>query len=115
MALPCAPASAQVPTLDPPFNGDYSVNDLGLPAGVSPRLGGLTLKAGTTDKLLLGGAADAAQGTLYEVTVARNPQGHISGFVGTAKVYAAAPNVDGGVDYGPGNVLFVARWPSNEL
>src|SRR5690242_13569035 len=41
--------------------------------------------------------------------------GHISSFVGTAKVYAAAPNVDGGVDYGPGNVLFVARWPSNEL
>jgi hypothetical protein len=115
MALACAPASAQVPTLEPPFNGDYAVKDLGLPAGVSPRLGGLTIKAGTTDKLLIGGAADASQGTLYEVTVARDAQGHISSFVGSAKVYAAAPNVDGGVDYGPGNVLFVARWPSNQL
>jgi hypothetical protein len=115
MALACAPASAQVPTLEPPFNGNYAVNDLGLPPGVSPRLGGLTLKAGTTDKLLIGGAADSAQGALYEVTVARNPQGHISGFVGAATVSAAAPNVDGGVDYGPGNVLFVSRWPSNEL
>jgi hypothetical protein len=115
LAFACAPASAQVPTLAPPFTGHYAVSDLGLPAGVSPRLGGLTLKAGTTDKLLIGGAADATQGTLYEVTVTRDAQGHINGFSGTATVYAAAPNVDGGVDYGPGNVLFVARWPSNEL
>jgi hypothetical protein len=114
-ALACAPASAQVPTLEPPFNASYSVNVLSIPPGVSPRLGGLTLKAGTTDKLLIGGAADSTQGTLYEVTVARDPQGHISGFVGSAAVYAAAPNIDGGVDYGPGNVLFIARWPSNQL
>ena len=115
MAVLCAPASAQVPTLQSPFGGDYAVSVLPLPAGVSPRLGGLTLKAGTTDKLLIGGAADSAQGTLYEVTAARNAQGHITGFVGTAKVAAAAPNIDGGVDYGPGNVLFVAQWPTNAL
>src|SRR4051812_15974001 len=115
LAVACTPASAQVPTLAPPFNANYSVSDIGPPPGVSPRLGGLMLKAGTTDKLLIGGAADATQGTLYEVTVARDPQGHISGFVGTATVAAAAPNIDGGLDYGPGNTLFIARWPNNEL
>jgi hypothetical protein len=115
MAVVSAPASAQVPTLSAPFAGHYGVSDLGLPPGVPTRLGGLTLKAGTTDKLLIGGGADATDGALYEVTVTRDAKGHINGFAGTATVYAAAPNVDGGVDYGPGNVLFVARWPTSEL
>src|SRR3954454_18916424 len=111
----CAPAGAQVPQLEPPFTAGYSVADLGVPPGVSPRLGGLTLKAGTTDRLLIGGAADASQGTLYEIGVTRDAQGHINGFAGSGTVAAAAPNIDGGVDYGPGNVLFIARWPSNQL
>ena len=42
MVLACAPASAQLPQLEPPFAAHYSVNDLGIPPGVSPRLGGLT-------------------------------------------------------------------------
>jgi hypothetical protein len=113
--LLCAPAHAQVPTLAPPFASHYSVNVLQTPPGVPTRLGGLTLKAGTTDKLLLGGEANSATGALYEVTVARNPQGHISGFVGTATRYADAAYNDGGIVYGPGNVLFLARWPQNEL
>jgi hypothetical protein len=111
----CAPAGAQDLQLEAPFAGDYAVTDLGTPPGVSPRLGGLTLKAGTADRLLIGGAADASQGTLYEIGVTRDAQGHINGFAGPATVYAAAPNIDGGVDYGPGNVLFVSRWPSNQL
>jgi hypothetical protein len=115
MALGCAPATAQLPTLQAPFAGDYTVSDLGVPPGVSPRLGGLTLKAGTTDTLLIGGAADASQGTIYEITVARDAQGHINRFVGTGRVFAAAPNIDGGLEYGPGNVLFAARWPTNAL
>jgi hypothetical protein len=115
MAIGCAPASAQVPVLSPPFTNNYAVSVIGAPAGVPTRFGGLTLKAGTTDKLLLGGAANSADGALYEVTVARDPQGHISGFVGTATRYAAAAYNDGGIVYGPGNVLFLARWPVNEL
>ena len=101
--------------LSPPFGGSYSISDLGAPAGVPTRFGGLTLKAGTTDKLLLGGAANGSDGALYEVTLARDPQGHISGFVGTATRAADAAYNDGGVIYGPGNVLFLARWPNNEL
>jgi hypothetical protein len=114
-ALACAPANAQVPTLEAPFNASYAISDIGAPPGVAPRLGGLTLKAGTTDKLLIGGEADAATGALYEVAVARDAQGHISGFVGAATRFADAAYVDGGVSYGPGGVLFLARWPSNEL
>jgi hypothetical protein len=114
-ALLGAPANAQVPALSPPFTSSYAVNVIGTPAGVPPRFGGLTLKAGTTDKLLLGGEANSATGALYEVTVARDPQGHISGFVGTATRYADAAYNDGGVVYGPGNVVFLARWPVNEL
>src|SRR4051812_46435014 len=110
-----APADAQEPQLAAPFTAAYSVADLGTPPGVSPRLGGLTLKAGTTDRLLIGGAADASQGTLYDIGVTRDAQGHINGFAGPATVAAAAPNIDGGVDYGPGNILFVSRWPSNAL
>ena len=70
----CAPASAQVPALSAPFGGSYSISDLGAPAGVPTRFGGLTLKAGTTDKLLLGGGANGSDGALYEVTLARDPQ-----------------------------------------
>jgi hypothetical protein len=114
LLLLAAPARAQ-DQVAAPFARDYSITDLGVPPGVSPRLGGLTLKAGTTDRLLLGGAADATQGTLYEIGVTRDAQGHINGFAGPGTVFAAAPNIDGGVDYGPGNVLFIARWPTDQL
>jgi len=115
LALACAPARAQDVQLQPPFAGSYSVKDLGPPPGVPSRLGGLTLKAGTTDRLLIGGEADAATGALYEVRLVRDSGGHITGFAGTAKRFADAAYNDGGVAYGPGNVLFLARWPSNEL
>ena len=78
-------------------------------------LGGLTLKAGTTDRLLIGGAANDAAGALYEVGVVRDGSGHIVGFSGSATRFADAANNDGGVTYGPGGVLFLARWPLNEL
>jgi hypothetical protein len=115
LALAGAPARAQDLKLEAPFAGSYSLADLGPPPGVPTRLGGLTLKAGTTDRLLIGGEADGANGALYEVRVVRNASGHITGFAGTATRFADAAYNDGGVAYGPGNVLFLARWPVNEL
>ncbi|HEX5617050.1 MAG TPA: hypothetical protein VFX51_01445 [Solirubrobacteraceae bacterium] len=115
LALACAPARAQDLQLAAPFAGSYSVKDLGPPPGVPSRLGGLTLKAGTTDRLLIGGEADGSTGALYEVRLVRDAGGHVTGFTGTAKRYADAAYNDGGVTYGPGNVLFLARWPTNEL
>jgi hypothetical protein len=111
----CAPAGAQDAQLAAPFAASYSVKDLGTPPGVPSRLGGLTLKAGTRDRLLIGGEADSATGALYDVGVVRGAGGHITGFSGTATRYADAAYNDGGVVYGPGGVLFLARWPVNEL
>ena len=96
-AVACAPARAQDVQLQAPFTGSYSVKDLGPPPGVPSRLGGLTLKAGTTDRLLIGGEADGSTGALYEVRLNRDSGGHISGFAGTAKRYADAAYNDGGV------------------
>jgi hypothetical protein len=114
LALLCAsPAAAQV--VAPPFDQAYSVHNLGAPPGVPTQFGGLTLKAGTTDRLLIGGAANAAAGALYEIGVVRDGAGHITGFDGTATRYADAAYNDGGITYGPNGVLFLARWPSNQL
>ena len=49
------------------------------------------------------------------MTVVRDAAGHISGFQGTATVFADAPYNDGGLTYGPEGVLFATRWPRNEL
>jgi hypothetical protein len=113
-ALP-APALAQDLQLQPPFDSAYSVTDIGPPPGVPARLGGLTLKEGTTDRLLIGGFANEPGGALYEIGLSRNAAGHITGFSDTAVRFADAANNDGGVVYGPGGVLFLARWPNNEL
>ena len=115
LALTGLPAGAAAQDLQAPFKGSYSVTDLGAPPGVPARFGGLTLKAGTTDRLLIGGEANATNGALYEIGVTRDAAGHITGFAGTAARYGDAANNDGGVIYGPGGVLFLARWPNNEL
>jgi hypothetical protein len=112
-ALVAAPAGAQ--QVEPPFDGSYSITDLGPPPGVPARLGGLTLKAGTTDRLLIGGLANEPGGALYEIGLVRDGEGHITGFSGAAARFADAANNDGGVVYGPGGVLFLARWENNEL
>jgi hypothetical protein len=108
-----APALGQ--ELAPPFTGSYALTDIGTPPGVPARLGGLTLKAGTTDRLLIGGLANDPGGALYEIGVTRDAAGHIVGFTGSAARVADAGYNDGGVVYGPGGVLFLARWPNNEL
>src|SRR5437867_1060696 len=79
--LGSSPAFGQV--LEPPFDGPYSIADMGSPSGVPSPLGGLTLKEGTTDRLLIGGAANDAAGALYEIGLTRDASGHITGFTGT--------------------------------
>ncbi len=116
LALAFVPAgSASGQTLVAPFDGSYSVQDLGQVPGVPDSLGGLTFKAGTTDRLLIGGQANDAAGALYEIGVVRDASGHIVGFSGGATRFGDAAYNDGGVTYGPGGVLFLARWPQNEL
>jgi hypothetical protein len=108
-----SPVAAQV--VDPFYSGTYTLTDLGSVPGVSTPYGGLTLLAGNPNTLLIGGAANTANGQLFSIGVTRDGAGHITGFTGSASVFAAAAYNDGGVAYGPGGNLFLARWPVNEL
>jgi hypothetical protein len=108
-----APAAAQV--IQPPFDQHYFFVDLGPVPGVPPSYGGLTFKLGDPNTILIGGNANDAPGKLYAIGVVRDANNHVTGFTGTATEFADAAYNDGGVTYGPGNVLFLARWPVNEV
>lgn len=111
-----AAATANAQTVAPPFNGVYSIVDLGPATGVPSNYGGLAIKSTDPNKMLIGGAANTANGALYEIGLIRDIDGHITSFApaGAVRVIDAAYN-DGGIDYGPGSVLFLARWPVGEL
>jgi hypothetical protein len=101
----------------PPYDSRYSCFDLGPVPGVStPKYGGLTM---TNDHcsptLIIGVDANAFNAKLYSVGLSRDAGGHVNGFAGTATVMIDAPFHDGGVAYGPGGVLFITRYPSNEI
>lgn len=108
-------SSGLAQTIEAPYAGNYSYVDLGSVPNVPANYGGLTIKAGDVNKLIIGGAANGAAGQLFEIGVVRDGQGHITGFTGSATVFADAPYNDGGVTFGPGGVLFASRWPVNEL
>ncbi len=115
---PCTGVSGAA--LQPPFNVDYSCVSLGSVPGVPANYGGLTLKYNNPNILLIGGNANSGGGLIYQISVVRGTNMHIVAFTGTASVYPVAgstigQNNDGGVVFGPGNVLFVARYPSNQL
>jgi hypothetical protein len=107
--------SAQATTIDPAYTGIYTANDLGQVPGLPTAYGGLTLKPGDSNTLLIGGDANDAGGKIYSIGLVRDANKHIIGFSGSATVYAEGAYNDGGILYGPGGVLFAARWPVNEL
>jgi hypothetical protein len=82
--------------------------------------GALTLKYDDPNTLLIGGNANTANGRIYQIALTRDANNHINGFSGGVTVYPT-PNAtigqynDGGIVFGPENVLFVTRFPSNEL
>jgi hypothetical protein len=102
-------------TVEAPYAGTYTATSLGSVPGVPPSYGGLTLLAGDSDTLLIGGEANDPTGALYSIGVVRDADNHITGFSGSASVFADAAFNDGGIVYGPGDVLFLARWPENEI
>jgi hypothetical protein len=98
----------------PAFSGVYSIESLGSVPGLPVAYGGLTFIG--KDTLLIGGLANEPEGRLYTIDVTRDGDGHIVGFAGTATEFGSVGEFnDGGVVFGPGGVLFTARWPSNEL
>lgn len=103
------------PVVVSPFDTSYTITDLGPIPGLPMPYGGLTLKAGDVNTLLIGGSSNNPDGKLYSIKVTRDATNHITGFTGSATFFADAAYNDGGVVYGPGNVLFLARWPVNQL
>ncbi|QKS28727.1 MAG: PEP-CTERM sorting domain-containing protein [Candidatus Accumulibacter similis] len=113
-AVLAQPAQAQ--SVTPGFAADYSLTDLGPVSGVPVFYGGLTFKAGDPGKILIGGLANEAGGLIYEASVVRGIDSHITGFSGTAAAIGTVGTYnDGGVVYGPGGVLFTSQWPVNKL
>jgi len=108
-----APLTAQV--IQPPFAGVYAFADLGLVPGVPPPYGGITFKRNDNNTLLIGGEANAPNGAIYQIGVARGTSGNITGFVGTATIVSTAPNIDGGLCYAPNGVLMYTTYPTHDL
>ena len=102
-------------TLVPPYDSSYSITGLGSVPGLPTNYGGLVLEAGDPNTLLIGGGANGANGAIYSIGVTRGAGNHITGFTGTASLYASAPYIDGGLSYGPGGVLFYTAYPTNEI
>lgn len=97
------------------FAGSYSIRSLGPVPGVPTPYGGITFKYDDPDVLLIGGLANQPGAAIYEIRVLRDLVGNITGFQGTASVLASAPNIDGGLQYGPQNVLFFTRYSMNGI
>lgn len=107
-------ASATAQTVEAPFDQFYSAVDLGTIPGLPTPYGGLVISAGDPDVLLIGGAANQAGAAIYRVRLVRSC-GRIVGFDGDAEFFASAPNIDGGLAYGPDGVLFFTRYSMNGL
>lgn len=102
-------------TIDAAYASKYTAFDLGeIPGLPNAKYGGIVLKAGDDNTLLVGGNANYAGASVYEVPVIRSACKHIVGFAGPAKKKHAADYIDGGLVYGPGGTLLFAAWPMDE-
>lgn len=103
-------------TIDPAYASKYTAFDLGqIPGMPASKYGGLVLKPGDDNKLLIGGGANLSGGGIYEVPLVRSACKHIVGFAGPAKKIADAPYIDGGLVVAAGGTLMFAAWPMDEI
>ncbi|GAA2919192.1 hypothetical protein JOD62_000237 [Microbacterium keratanolyticum] len=112
------PQPSQAATaLGPDFVDDYTLLDLGQPAGVPLPLGGVTIKVDDPNVLLVGGSANTANGAIYAVPIERDPvTDEVIGFAGPGTLYADAPYIDGGLAYMPGTqTLFFTAYPTHQI
>ncbi|MEX1253194.1 MAG: hypothetical protein WEE64_02520 [Dehalococcoidia bacterium] len=115
VATPGAVHSGPTFVIEPPYDVNYSLSDLGSVPGVPFSYGGLTFLAGDPNTLLIGGEANDATGDIYSIGVTRDGDGHVTGFTGTATLFSDGAFIDGGLAYGPGGVLFYTRYDTNEI
>lgn len=115
VAVILAAALTGAQTVQPPFDADYTLHDLGPVPELPLPYGGLTFLPGDPNTLLIGGGANYSYGEIYSVGVVRDASSHVTGFSGTATFFCDGAYNDGGLDWGPGNVLFYTRYPVNEI
>lgn len=104
--------TAHAATIAPGFASSYTLDTLGSISGVPTNYGGITFKDANT--LLLGGSANNSGGAIYSVSVNRGTNNSITGF-GAPTLFATAPNIDGGLTFGPNGVLFYTGFPNNVI
>lgn len=104
-------------SIEPPYDQFYTCYDLGELPGVPKEWGGVIVEKDDPYVLLAGGAANTAAGKLYAVSIARDEDCHILGYQAKpTTTFSAAEYNDGGLTYHPvSEVLFLSRWPANEL
>jgi hypothetical protein len=103
-------ATAPTQTVLPPFNDHYTVTDLGQMPGVF-NYGGLAFLPGNPNVLL---ASPYQSGQIRAVPLVRAIDGTITG-CGPSTQYATVGGNDGGLAFGPGNVLFFTWYGANRL
>ncbi len=108
----CAGLGQADAVLASPYSNDYTLTTYSSPSGVPGNLGGVTFLNSST--LLLGGAANGAEGAIYSVPVIRDSNNQITGF-GAGTLYGNAPYIDGGLAFGPSGTLFFTEYPNNEI
>lgn len=114
--IACGAAScANAQTINPDFGGCYALRNLGQVPGVPFNYGGIAFKHDDPDLMLIGGNANGFNAAIYSIRVTRDPDGTINGFDGSAQSFASAPQIDGGLAYGPGNVLFYSTYSNNNV
>ena len=104
--------TAHAAVLSSGFDSSYTLNNLGS-AGVPTDYGGITFKDANT--LLLGGAINGSSGAIYSVPLTRSGTNNSITSFGTPTLFATAPNIDGGLAFGPGGVLFYTGFPNNVI
>jgi hypothetical protein len=105
--------SPNPPVIDPAYAGSYSAIDIGPRPVVSGDTGALTFKDANT--LYIDANTFQANAEIYAITVTRDNSQHITGFSGVATKVANAPYCDGGLQFGPGGVLFYTAYNINQL
>ena len=109
VGLTLAAPRAGAQSVAPAFAGTYTLNDLGTIGGIIGGYGGLTFLDANT--LLVGARTP---GAIYSVPVVRNSLGSITAF-GAPSQFASAPDIDAGLSFGTGNVLFYTAFSNNLL
>lgn len=102
------PAPAQ--TVGSTYSSSYSLVFLGPAPGAARFGGGLTLEAGHPNILLFG-----FRSAIYSVGVIRDSSHHITGFSGTARVFASAPGIEGSLAYAPNGDLLYNIGSTNQI